>query len=215
MQAADDAALRARKAALRRLMRDRRAGLDPGYQADAGRAAAWHVLQILPWRERGRVALFWPLTGEIDTRPLLHTLHWLGATPLLPRMQGEGRSLTFHAWTPGTKLVAGPFRVMEPPPDQPRVLPEIVLTPLLAFDRRCHRLGYGAGFYDRTFAAIAATGSTPLRVGFGFACQAVDEVPVGDHDAPLDLVITESGPIAAVGGGHAGDAENKMESSKT
>ena len=79
-------------------------------------------------------------------------------------------------------------------PACPPVLPEIVLTPLLAFDGRGNRLGYGAGFYDMTFAAIAAAGSRPLRVGFCFAGQELASVPADATDIPLDLVITEEGP---------------------
>ena len=97
------------------------------------------------------------------------------------------------------ELVDGPFQVREPPSHLPPVLPEIVLAPLLAFDRMGHRLGYGAGFYDMTFAAIAASGARPVRAGFCFAGQEVDLVPVDDTDVPLDLVVTEAGcrPIAA------------------
>ena len=174
-------------------MRVQRQAFDPARHAEASRAAAWHALQALPWRERRRVALFWPLADEIDTLPLLHALHWLGAEALLPRMQGRGQPLVFHVWTPDLSLVEGPFRVHEPPPDLPPVLPEIVLTPLLAFDAQGNRLGYGAGFYDMTFAAIAEAGVRPVRAGFCFAEQEVAGVPVDAMDMPLDLVITEQG----------------------
>ena len=135
--------------------------IDAAARAAASRAAAWHALSALPWRERPRVSLFWPLADEIDTLPLLHALHWLGAEPLLPRMQGRGRPLVFHAWDPELELVEGPFQVARAAADLPPVLPEIVLAPLLAFDRSGRRLGYGAGFYDMTFAAIAAAGGPP------------------------------------------------------
>lgn len=185
-----------RKRALRRDLRARRRSLDAAGRAEASRAAAWHALAGLPWRERRRVALFWPLADEIDTLPLLHALHWLGAEVLLPRMQGRGAPLLFHRWSPELELVTGPFRVREPPPGLPRATPEIVLTPLLAFDRRGNRLGYGAGFYDMTFAAF---GGAPVRCGFCFAGQEVDEVPASATDVRLDLVVTEAG-CRALGG---------------
>lgn len=185
--------LDARKRELRRRLSERRRTLDPDVRAEASRAAARHALQALPWRERGRIALFWPLADEIDTAPLLHALHGLGAEPLLPRMQGRGRPLVFHRWTPELDLIDGPFRVREPPPGLPSVLPEIVLAPLLAFDARGARLGYGAGFYDRSFAAISAAGGDPIRCGLCFADQEVEEVPAGVNDIPLQQVVTEAG----------------------
>ncbi|MGD9507823.1 MAG: 5-formyltetrahydrofolate cyclo-ligase [Geminicoccaceae bacterium] len=183
----------ARKRELRRRVGEHRRAIDPGPRADASRAAAWHGLRALPWRERRRVALFWPLLDEIDTLPLLHALHWLGAEPLLPRMQGRGRPLVFHRWTPDLDLIEGPFRVREPPPGLPPVLPEIVLAPLLAFDAHGNRLGYGAGFYDVTFAAISAAGGDPIRCGLCFAGQEVEEVPADVNDIPLQQVVTEAG----------------------
>lgn len=197
MTSADIESLRARKRALRGEMQARRGALDAAARAEASLAASWHVLKALPCRERCRIALFWPRGEEIDTRPLLHALHGLGAVPLLPRMQGRGRPLAFHPWSPEQALVPGRFGVLEPAPELPEALPEIVLTPLLAFDRSLHRLGYGAGFYDRTFTALAAAGAAPLKAGFCFACQEVAAVPADEHDVPLDLVVTEAGPLPA------------------
>jgi 5-formyltetrahydrofolate cyclo-ligase len=188
-----DGGIAERKRALRREALARRAEMALGARAAASRDACWHVLRHLPCRDRPKVALSWPLADELDTRPLLHALHWLGAEPLLPRMQGRGRPLVFHRWRPEMPLVEGPMRVLEPAPNLPAVLPEIVLAPLLAFDRHGRRLGYGAGFYDMTFTAIAAAGGAPVRAGLAFACQEVDAVPADDTDVPLELVVTEAG----------------------
>ena len=188
---AADATVAESKRRLRPEMRERRLAIPANVHAEASRAAAWSALAGLPWRERPEVALFWPLADEIDTLPLLHAMHWLGARPLLPRMQGRGRPLTFHAWSPDAPLVAGPFKVQEPAPDRPPVLPRIVLAPLLAFDGQGRRLGYGAAFYDMTFAALADT--APLRVGYCFACQEIPAVPADASDVPLQLVVTEAG----------------------
>jgi 5-formyltetrahydrofolate cyclo-ligase len=185
--------LDARKRELRQRLGERRRALTQAERGRASRDATWHVLRSVPWRDRPRVGLFWPLADEIDTLPLLHTLHWLGAEPLLPRMQGRGRPLQFYGWQPDLNLVDGPFRVREPPPGLPEVVPDIILTPLLAFDARGNRLGYGAGFYDRTFAAISASGGDVLRCGFCFAAQEVHEVPAGPDDIPLQQVVTETG----------------------
>lgn len=193
MTSPDPPALAERKAVLRRELRARRAALEPAQRAAASLAAARHVIRGLPWPQRPKVALSWPLADELDTRPLLHALFWLGAVPLLPRMSGRGRPLAFHAWTPELALVAGPLSVMEPPPGLPAILPDLVLAPLLAFDRRGGRLGYGAGFYDMTFEAIARAGGAPIRAGLCFAAQEVPEVPVDATDVRLELVVTEAG----------------------
>ncbi len=201
MLAVPDHDLAERKRALRRELRARRMAVDPSVRATASRDAAWHALRQLPWRERRRIALFWPLADEIDTLPLLHALHWLGAQPLLSRMQGRGLPLLFHSWTPDLALVEGPFKVLEPPAGLPPVMPDLVLAPLLAFDAAGRRLGYGAGFYDMTFAAIAAAGGRPVRCGYCFAGQEVAEVPADATDVPLELVVTEDGCRSLGGGG--------------
>jgi 5-formyltetrahydrofolate cyclo-ligase len=182
-----------RKAALRDEIKARRAALHPAEVEAAGRGIARHVLTGLPWPERPRVSVFWSLPGELDTRPLLHCLHWLGAVPLLPRVRGRGRPLAFHPWSPDAPLVRGPLGLREPPADAPEAVPDIVLAPLLAFDREGRRLGYGAGYYDLTFAALAEAGHRPFRCGLALAAQEVDEVPETASDVRLEAVVTESG----------------------
>jgi 5-formyltetrahydrofolate cyclo-ligase len=109
----------------------------------------------------------------------------------LPRMQGALQPLRFHRWGLDDALVQGPFRVMEPAEGEPVSQPDVVLVPLLAFDRSGRRLGYGAGFYDRTLAALRTERPGLLAVGVAFAGQEVSEVPNGPDDEALDAVITE------------------------
>jgi 5-formyltetrahydrofolate cyclo-ligase len=182
-----------RKAALRDELKRRRASHPPDDHHAAGKLISWHVLRAVPWQERPRVSVFWSLDDELDTRPILHCLHWLGAKPLLPRMRGRERPLAFHPWRPDMALRPGPLGVMEPTPDAPEAVPEIVFTPLLGFDRRGHRLGYGAGYYDRTFASLAVAGHRPLRCGVALSIQEVDAVPETPDDIALDMVVTEAG----------------------
>jgi 5-formyltetrahydrofolate cyclo-ligase len=137
------------------------------------------------------VAGYWPLAGELDPRPLLLDAAARGLRLAMPRMQGKGLPLAFHHWSEGEPLVPGPFRVMEPEAGAPLAHPDLVLAPLLAFDRRGHRLGYGAGFYDRTLAALRRRHPELVAIGIAFAAQEVAEVPVDEGDEPLDGVLTE------------------------
>ena len=185
--------LLAEKKALRVEVLARRACLSAQERAAAARAATDIVLAEVTPRPGQAVSIFWPLPGEIDTRLLLERLHADGVRPLLPRLQGFGRPLAFHLWQPGLVLVPGRLGLQEPAPTTPEAVPEIILTPLIAFDAQGHRLGYGAGFYDRTFGALEAQGREPLRVGYAFACQEVAAVPVDAHDWSLHLLVTERG----------------------
>jgi len=112
----------------------------------------------------------------------------------LPIIDGQGLPLRFRAWRPGDPVQPGALGTSEPSPDAAEFVPDLVLVPLLAFDRRRHRLGYGAGFYDRTLASLRARGSV-LAVGVAFAAQEFPDVPIDGWDEPLDLVLTEQGVV--------------------
>ena len=181
----------ARKAALRTTMLAHR--LEPG-AADAAvwsAEAARRALAALAPAPGTAISAFWSLPGEIDTAPLRDGLLAAGADLLLPRLEGRGRPLAFHRWRPGDRLLPGPLGLMQPDPAAPRLRPEVLIVPLLAFDERGYRLGYGGGYYDRTLAALAADGGRPLAAGFAFELQRVERVPVDAHDARLDLMVTE------------------------
>jgi 5-formyltetrahydrofolate cyclo-ligase len=171
----------------------RRSALAVEAAAAASLCAARHLMRSVDLVAAPLVSAFWSLPGEIDTKPVLQALHALGVPTCLPRMRGRGRPLRFHHWAPGEPLQAGPFRVMQPLADDPPVLPAVMLTPLLAFDRHGSRLGWGGGFYDRTIAELRALRGPLLVVGYAFACQEVDLVPREPFDEPLDMVVTDAG----------------------
>ena len=114
----------------------------------------------------------------------------------LPRTppKGSGLPLSFHVKPPREMLVKSAFGVLEPPPEAPVIEPDILLVPLLGFDRRGYRLGYGAGHYDRTLATLRARRPI-LAVGLAWACQEVDLIPADGFDQPLDWVVTENEAI--------------------
>jgi 5-formyltetrahydrofolate cyclo-ligase len=147
------------------------------------------VLRDAPPPADAVVAGFWPLSGEIDIRPLLHALAGRGHAVLLPETPPRGLPLIFRRWRPGDAMATGRFGT--PVPIGEAMAPSLVLVPMLAFDRRGNRLGYGAGYYDRTLAALPGVAT----LGCAFAAQELDSVPVGPHDIPLAAIATERGVI--------------------
>jgi 5-formyltetrahydrofolate cyclo-ligase len=109
----------------------------------------------------------------------------------VPVIIGSGKPLEFHRWTPEGEMQEGPFGASIPV-STVRVVPQIVILPLLAFDASGHRLGYGGGFYDRTLQALRAAGSVHA-VGFAYDAQVVEQVPTEATDQPLDAIVTDAG----------------------
>jgi 5-formyltetrahydrofolate cyclo-ligase len=136
------------------------------------------------------VSGFSPLKSEINPVPLMRAFADAGAGLALPVVAGRGKPLIMRSWTFGAPLVAGVWGIREPPPDAPEVFPDILIVPLLAFDRTGHRIGYGAGYYDMTIARLR--GIKPvLAVGIAYAAQEIAEIPTTERDARLDFVLTE------------------------
>lgn len=167
---------------------------------DASRHAAAKFIASIPLSRAEVVALYAPIKDELDTAPLADALRERGHVVALPVILRKGAPLLFRRADAGASLVRGPMGVMEPGRDAAEIAPDIVVCPLLAFSRGGARLGYGAGFYDRTLAALRAKGSAPggvLAVGYGFGAQEVETLPASGHDAPLDWIITEREAIRA------------------
>jgi 5-formyltetrahydrofolate cyclo-ligase len=150
------------------------------------------VLSRLPDPAKLIVSGVWPLPGEADLRPALQALAAAGARIALPVTPKRGEPLAFRLWRPGEPLRDGPFGTKEPAQGE-TVAPDVLLVPLLAFDGGGRRLGYGAGYYDRTLAGLPGR----IALGFGFACQRMPQVPAGEQDVPLAAVATECGVVEA------------------
>jgi 5-formyltetrahydrofolate cyclo-ligase len=143
------------------------------------------------------VSGFMPFKSEVNPIPLMRKLASLGAALALPVVQGRGQPLIMRAYGFGDELAAGQWGIREPKPEAPEVFPDILLVPLLAFDRSGHRLGYGAGYYDMTIARLRAL-KPIVAIGIAFAAQEIDAVPVTPRDARLDLVLTEKEVIGII-----------------
>ena len=109
----------------------------------------------------------------------------------VPVILGPGQALKFREWSPGCAMEEGAFKAYIPV-EGAWVEPEVVIVPLVAFDARGFRLGYGGGFYDRTLEGLRARRPT-IAVGFAFDAQEMPEVPIEDTDQKLDFIVTESG----------------------
>ncbi len=138
----------------------------------------------------GIVSGFIPYKSEISTIPLMNRLQREGWQTALPVVIAPEQPLIFRVWTPGEELAPGVWDIPIPPDSAPEVLPDVLLVPMLAFDRRGFRLGYGGGFYDRSLEKLRQMKKV-MAVGVAYHAQMVDEVPAGPYDAPLDYVMTE------------------------
>lgn len=135
------------------------------------------------------IAGYAAVRGEADPFPLMAALANNGHALCLPR--AHGGVLTFHAWKPGDPLVVGRMSIPEPDAKARERRPDLLLVPLLAFDRLGYRLGYGAGYYDRYLREHRARRSVKA-VGIAYAGQQVESLPVEEFDEPLDAVVTET-----------------------
>lgn len=150
-------------------------------------AAGWEWVAARP---QPVVSLYWPSGSEADPLGLLTLLADRGVATALPITVSRGAPLDFRLWRPGDPKVIGQMRIPEPAPHLARCQPDVLFVPLAAFDRRGHRIGYGAGHYDRTLAALRAE-KPVLAIGVAYATQEVDAAPAEPHDQPLDIIITE------------------------
>jgi 5-formyltetrahydrofolate cyclo-ligase len=177
------------KAQLRAALQARRDALPADQRQAAAQIIAARVFPI-PVALGTIVSGFMPLKSEINPLPLMQKLAGAGASLALPVIAGRGNPLVMRAWSWGEPLNAGVWGIREPKPEAPEVDPDILLVPLLAFDRSGQRIGYGAGYYDMTIARLRAR-KMITAIGIAFAAQEIAAVPTTDFDAPLDLVLTE------------------------
>ena len=166
---------------------------------DAAERLAAVALAAVAFPPGAVVSVYWPIRSEIDPRPLMLALLARACEVALPVVppSGVNAPLTFRLWSPTAHLTPAGFALHEPSAEAPVVEPDIVLAPLLAFDRAGRRLGYGKGHYDRTLTDLR-TRKPVLAIGLAFAAQEVERVPTGPHDVALDGIATEMGYIPAM-----------------
>lgn len=173
--------LSARKAGFAR----RKAAFD---RAGPGRSA--FLSEFLAGYRGVDIAGYMPIRSEINPIVAMEEAAAYGRVAV-PVIIGAGQALRFSRWEPECALRDGPFGAQVPAVDN-FFDPEIVIVPLVAFDGKGGRLGYGGGYYDRTLEGLRATRAI-LAVGFAFSAQEAEELPLEATDQPLDLIITEAG----------------------
>jgi 5-formyltetrahydrofolate cyclo-ligase len=185
-----DAKIEQAKAAMRVKAHAQRAAFFPSLRAEAAKAAATNFFESVPLKPGEMVAAYWPIRDELDVRPVLTRLMDDGQPVCLPVVLGDGLPLELRLWANGAALYPSGFGTLAPDDLAPVVEPDVILMPLLGFDKHGTRLGYGGGYYDRTLTRLS---KKPKLVGFAFALQEFDHIPRDAHDVPLDVVVTENG----------------------
>jgi len=178
------------KAALRLKARAARAAILQSMRPDAARAVAGHFFDAVPLAPGEIVAGYWRIKDEMDCQPILIRLMDTLQPVCLPVVMGDELPLVLRLWEQGTPLYEAGFGTLAPSELAPEVEPDVVLMPLLGFDARGTRLGYGGGYYDRTLERLS---KRPRLVGLAFAAQEIEEIPRDAHDVPLDTIVTEQG----------------------
>lgn len=177
------------RAALRREKLAARLALDANTHTALSERVGAHLAAVLTTRPPQTLAFCAPVRGEFDARPLTSVLINRGWRAALPVVEAANSPMVFRTWTPSSAMGADRHGIPIPL-DGAAVLPDIVLLPLLAFDRQGFRLGYGGGYFDRTLASLVPR---PLAIGIGFELARVADIRPQAHDLPLDMVITEAG----------------------
>ena len=180
------------KRELRREALARRDALNPSFRIEAAlemTEVARNSIEVEP----GAIASgFWPMRSEVDVRPLMFALRENGARLCLPAILDK-TTMIFRELVRGAALIDMGFGTAGPGDEAETLDPSIMLVPLAAFDPRGHRIGYGAGYYDRAIERLTSNGHAPRLVGIAFDCQQVELVPDQPHDIVIPEMLTESG----------------------
>lgn len=147
------------------------------------------LLEYLEPHAGQTISGYMPIRTEIDPVPVMEKLAQSGFVTV-PVIEAAGLPLKFRQWTPDCEMVAGPFGARVPATGE-WLEPEVLIVPLIAFDRDGGRLGYGGGFYDRTLEVLRAHRRT-IAVGYAYAAQECEGLPLEATDQPLDVIVTEN-----------------------
>ncbi len=193
--------MRWRKAERERLIAERLA-IPPDARRDLGDRIAARLEAAIGDVTGLTVSAYWPFRGEPDLRSMLERVAARGGRVALPVVVEKARPLAFRAWSPGGPLERGVWNIPVPSESSETVMPDVVIAPLVGFDPRCFRLGYGGGFFDRTLAAMDRK---PRVFGVGYEMARIPTIYPQPHDIAMDAVVTELGAQFPAGSGEGHD----------
>jgi 5-formyltetrahydrofolate cyclo-ligase len=185
----DAAALKAWRKAQRERLIAARLALSPAQLESWRERIDGFIARSFPGLVGSRVAFCWPIKNEYDARHLARMLRARGALTALPAIVAHNSPLVFREWHPGIALAKGPLDIPFPV-SSPEVLPDAVLLPMNGWDAQGYRLGYGAGYFDRTLASLA---KKPVTIGVSYELARLDSIHPQAWDIPVDYVVTERG----------------------
>ncbi len=173
--------------AKRAVLIERRLAMSAEERAARSEAITAALARALPSCHGALIGFYWPFKGEYDPQPLARFLYGDGVRLALPVVVEKAKPLIFREWWPGMPMMHGVWNIPVPAGGKP-VSPNVLLAPVVGFDGRGYRLGYGGGYYDRTLAALPAK---PQLVGIGFELSRIVTIHPQPHDIPMDLIVTE------------------------
>lgn len=178
------------KTELRQYVRGQLAGLSAEEMALFDTQIASSFFTSQKFMPQSSIACYMPLKGEVSCRSILQTLGNQGHVICLPVVTGRQDALTFRQYKTGDTLERGKLGPLEPLPGAREIIPDVLIIPMMGFNKQKFRLGYGTGFYDRTLTAFRQI--KPIRtIGLAYGVQEISDLEVEPHDMPLDVVITE------------------------
>jgi 5-formyltetrahydrofolate cyclo-ligase len=187
------------KATLRGQALSRRNALGETERAEASAKIAERAADIMVSLLPNSVALYRPIGSECDTRALIVKAGLIGAEIGLPAIVERSR-IIFRHYRQGDPLVAGGFGTSVPAAEAPLIEPDVMIVPIVGFDRSGIRLGYGRGYYDGAISTLRKAGRDPKLIGIAFSAQEVETIPAEPHDVRLDWIVTEKETLDFRGG---------------
>lgn len=183
--------LEKQKSDLREAAITKRSSLSAIFKNNASKKITREFIANAPLKPSDRIACYWPISGEVDTKMLMEILLEQKYACALPKILGKDQPLEFKQYDKTTKLlINNKFKVYEPPKSATTISPTILVVPLLAFDSLGHRLGFGGGFYDRTIESLQKKAEI-MTIGLAYSSQQVPSLPRNGTDQKLDCIITE------------------------